>query len=357
MRIIADGSANDQRPSALISVIRVSNIPGNLTPVPPLLRMLGTSLFLLLAATGCDTVERFRGAKTAFSGDSALAYAQVQVDFGPRVPGTEGHRRAGDWIVAQMRARADSVEVQSWTHVTQSGVSLPMRNIIARIRPDAAQRVLFLAHWDTRPTADSDRNLGARQRPIPGANDGASGVGLLVALADALKKTPPSVGVDLLFVDGEDYGAFEAWEDTTKNKDVLIGSRHFANTMPSTYRPMYGVLFDMIGDRSLQIYQESHSVSAAPEVVARVWTAAKELGYGTYFIAEVRGPVTDDHLPLIRKGLRVIDVIDYDYCSDGGTNCGFDERNLHHTMQDTMDKLSARSLQIVGDVALTLVTR
>src|SRR5687768_11845296 len=153
-----------------------ANIPSIVHSVPLVPRMIGASLLLLATVTGCDSVDRFRGAKTAFSGDSALAYARAQVAFGPRVPGTEGHRRAGDWIVAQLRARADSVEVQSWTHVTQTGAKLAMRNIIARFRPGLTQRVLYVTHWDTRPTADNDRNLGARQRPIVGANDGASGV-------------------------------------------------------------------------------------------------------------------------------------------------------------------------------------
>ena len=319
--------------------------------------MFAASLTLLLVFSGCDTIQRFRGAKTAFRGDSALAFAKAQVDFGPRVPGTAAHERAGDWIVAQMRARADSVEIQAWKHVTQHGDTLALRNIIARFRPGLSQRVLYLTHWDTRPTADQDRNLGARQRPIPGANDGAAGVGLFVALAAALKKVPPNVGVDLLFVDGEDWGTFEDWSDTTKNKDVLIGSQYFANHLPKSYQPIFGVLYDMIGDFSLQIYQEANSVDAAPEVVSRVWAAAKELGYDKYFIAEAHGAETDDHLPLIRRGLRVIDVLDSDYCSDGGTGCEPGERNLHHTMQDTMDKISAQSLQIVGDVALTLVTK
>jgi len=312
---------------------------------------------MLALLPSCDTVREMRGgAKTSFSGDSALAYARAQVEFGPRVPGTPAHVRAGDWIVERMRARADTVELQSWTHVTQSGARLPLRNVLARFNPTATQRVLFLTHWDTRPTADSDQNLGARQRSFAGANDGASGVGLLVALADALKKTPATVGVDLLFVDGEDYGTFEDWADTTKNKDVLIGSQYFANHLPADYKPMFGVLFDMIGDKSLQIFQEAHSVEAAPEVVARVWATAKELGYAKYFIAEVHGAITDDHLPLIRKGLRVIDVLDIDYCLDGSTGCDPGPQNLHHTTQDTMDKISAQSLQIVGDVALSLVT-
>lgn len=318
--------------------------------------MLGLSVLLLATLSACDSVERLRAPKTVFSGDSALAYTRAQLAFGPRVPGTTAHERAGDWIVAQMQARADSVEVQSWRHVTQKGDTLQMRNVIARFRPGAPQRVLYLTHWDTRPTADSDRNLGARQRPIPGANDGAAGVGLFVALADAFRKTPPSVGVDLLFVDGEDYGAFEDWQDTTRNKDVMIGSQYFANHLSPAYKPIFGVLFDMIADRSLQIYQETNSVNAAPEVVSRVWAAAKELGYEKTFLSEVRTAITDDHLPLIRKGLRVIDVIDIDYCSDGGINCEGDSRQLHHTMQDTIENISARSLQVVGDVALTLVT-
>jgi glutaminyl-peptide cyclotransferase len=319
--------------------------------------MLGATLCLLLSLSGCDTVARFRGAQTPFSGDSAYAYAAAQVAFGPRYPGSPGHKAAGDWIVAQMRSRADSVEVQEWTHTTQDGKKLPMRNILARFRPAATQRVLYITHWDTRPTADNDRNLGAQQRPIVGANDGASGVGLFVALADAFKKTPPTVGVDLLFVDGEDWGAFEDINDSTKNKDVIIGSQYFVRTMPATYKPIFGVVWDMIGDKALNIKQEGHSLTGAPEVVSRVWATAKELGYGKQFLDESTTPITDDHVPFIRKGLRVIDVVDIDYCSDSTTYCFGSPANLHHTHGDTMEHVSARSLQIIGDIALTLVTR
>jgi Zn-dependent M28 family amino/carboxypeptidase len=315
------------------------------------------AVILALAATGCGVVDRFRGARTSFSGDSAYAYAARQVEFGPRAPGSAGAKAGGDWIIAQMKARADSVEVQSWTHTTQTGVKLPMRNILARFRPEQTQRVLYITHWDTRPVADNDRNLGAKQRPIIGANDGASGVGLFIALADAFKKTPPNVGVDLLFVDGEDYGEFGDWSDSTQNKDVLIGSQYFARNMPPAYKPMFGVLFDMIGDFALQIYQEANSINSAPEVVTRVWEAAKDLGYQRYFLPEAGVAITDDHLPFIRAGLHVIDVVDINYCSDGGMNCDQDARNLHHTLGDTMEHVSAKSLQIVGDVALTLVTK
>lgn len=314
----------------------------------------------LATVAGCDKVPNpFARAKTAFDGKAALAYAQAQVDFGPRAPGLVGHEKGGDWIVTQMKQRADTVVVQRWTHVTAKGDSLRMRNILARFNPSATQRVLYVTHWDTRPVADADPNFGNRTKPILGANDGASGVGLFVALADVFKKTKPSVGVDLLFVDGEDYGSFDFYSDTASNPDVLIGSTYFATHLPGAdYKPLYGVLFDMIGDADLQMYQEGNSLQYAPEVVSRVWQTAADLGYSKYFIPQEGLTVTDDHVPLIKKGgLRVIDVIDIQY---GPLPKGYGPEtlsnpNYHHTLQDTMDKLSAHSLQVVGDVAVTLV--
>jgi glutaminyl-peptide cyclotransferase len=301
-----------------------------------------------LALTGCDRI--FSRSKTAFVGDSALSYARQQVAFGPRVPGTPQAQKAGDWITQMMRVRADTVVEQRWTHTTADGKQLPLRNILARFKPEAPQRILYLTHWDTRPTADLDPVLGNRGDPIPGANDGAAGVGLFIALADALKKTPPTVGVDLLFVDGEDYGKeFEA-----PYTDVLLGSQYFAEHLPSaTYQPIFGVLWDMIGDAQLNILQEGHSARRAPEVVARVWQKAADLGYADVFLARQGYEVVDDHVPLLDKGLRVIDVIDLDYGPLGPD--GVANPNYHHTMQDTMDKISAKSLQKVGDVALSLI--
>jgi Zn-dependent M28 family amino/carboxypeptidase len=186
-------------------------------------------------------------------------------------------------------------------------------------------------------------------------------VALLIALGDVFKQTPPSVGVDLLFVDGEDWGDFGLYSDSATKPDVLIGSTYFATHLPEPgYRPIFGVLWDMIGDADLQIYQEEYSGSGAPEVVARVWQTAADLGYGKYFIRQVWGPITDDHVPLIRKaGLRVIDVIDIQYgkmSSNAGPGDYPDASdNYHHTLKDTIDKVSAKSLQIIGDVAVTLV--
>ena len=312
--------------------------------------MLTLLLAALAASTACDKLPGASGPKTAFDGKAAMRYTQQQLAFGPRIPGTPGAAKAGDWIVAMMRQRADSVIEQRFTHRTVDGRDLPQRNILARFRPGAAQRVLYVTHWDTRPFADEDPVLGNRGTPIPGANDGAAGVGLFVALADALKKTPPSVGVDLLFVDGEDFGKSFDLPFT----DVLIGSRYFAEHLPAPdYRPLYGVLWDMIADKDLDILQEPYSVMHAPEVVSRVWQKAADLGYAKYFQARTGLEITDDHWPLNDKGLRVIDVIDYQYGPPGAD--GAANQSYHHTLQDTIDKLSVKSFQIVGDVALSLL--
>lgn len=293
-------------------------------------------LAIVIGGAACNSEDGPEAGK--FDGETALGYAAEQMAFGPRIPGTAGAQRGGDWIVEQMRARADTVIVQSWTHTTADGRQIPMRNILARFQPAATTRILYLTHWDTRPVSDNSENFGDRQLPVPGANDGASGVALFVALGDALKKTPPSAGVDLLFVDGEDYGSFDA------NQDVLIGSTYFASNLPEPgYKPIFGVLWDMIGDADLVIKKEPYSIEGAPEVVDRVWRKAAELGHDDVFVPEVIGyPVTDDHVPLLKAGLRVIDVIDIDYPH-------------HHRPTDTMDKISARSLSIVGEVAEALL--
>lgn len=304
----------------------------------------------LLFAGACDKLPFPSRAKTAFSGDSALAYAKAQVAFGPRVPGTAGATKAGDWIVTMMKARADTVIEQKWMHKTLKGDSIPLRNILARFNPKATNRVLYITHWDTRPMADSDPVIGNRTDPIVGANDGAAGVGLFIALGDALKKTPANVGVDLLFVDGEDYGA----SFDPPYSDVLLGSQYFVNNLPTPdYKPMYGVLWDMIGDEYLDILQEPNSIRAAPEVVSRVWKKADDLGYSKYFQNVAGQQITDDHVPFINKGFRVIDVIDYEYGPPGPG--GAASPNYHHTLQDTMEHVSAKSLQVVGDVALSLL--
>jgi glutaminyl-peptide cyclotransferase len=302
------------------------------------------TLALMFICAGCRG-ENAR-TSTGFSGASAYQYAGAQVAFGPRVPGTPAAKAAGDWIIAQMKKRADTVIVQSFDYRSATGKIIPMRNIIARFRPELADRILYVTHWDSRPTStgrccspeattDAEKNT-----PVPGANDGASGVGMFIALGDLLKKNKPNVGVDLLFTDGEDYGNFGP-----PAVDVLVGAQYFADHPLFTgYRPLFAVLFDMIGDKDLRIPQEGNSINSAPEVVQRVWEIAADLGHADVFVPENGGAIDDDHLPLLKAGYRIIDVIDLTYPP-------------HHTPQDTMDKISAKSLGVVGDVAAALILR
>jgi glutaminyl-peptide cyclotransferase len=273
-----------------------------------------------------------------FAGPAAFEYIRTQVAFGPRVPGTPAHEKMGNWLDSLLRQRADTVIVQAWNHVTVTRDTLPLRNFIARFNPAADKRLLLLAHWDSRPSSDSPLSQDS-SHAVLGANDGGSGVALLLGVADVLKRSPPAIGVDLLFVDGEDFGDF-----TKAPADVLIGSRYYgAHQLPGP-GPLYAVLFDLVADKDLQVYQEGNSLIGAPEVVELVWDQAKDLGYAGYFIASPKHTLIDDHLELQKAGIRAIDVVDFDYPA-------------WHTQYDTIDKVSAASLQIVGDVAVALIRR
>lgn len=293
---------------------------------------LAVALALALAAAACQ--RRTSGA-VSFDGDQALAWVRHQVAAGPRIPNTAGHQAIGVWLERELRLRADSVEVQAFAHVTAGGDTLRLRNLIARFRPADPGRVLYLTHWDTRPRADQDPVPANQGRPVPGANDGASGTAVLLGVADALRRAPPAVGVDLVFVDGEDYGDFSG-------PDVLLGAKHFAGNLPTGYRPLFAVLWDMVGDSDQVFLRERYSLDAAPEVVERVWRTAASLGLSRVFREQDAGYITDDHVPLIRAGVRAIDVIDLAYPA-------------WHTTGDTPDKLSARSLANVGRLALALL--
>ncbi len=275
-----------------------------------------------------------------FSGEAALRYAGTQVDFGPRVPGQPGHEAMAEWLDSLLRTRADTVRAQRWNHVTSDGASLPMVNFLAQFNPSATRRILLLAHWDTRPRSDAAAPE-VQDVPVPGANDGASGVAVLLGVADALDSIPPSIGVDLLFVDGEDYGDFSARPPV----DVMIGSRYYAANQ-LTPPPLFAVLFDMVGDRDLRIQREGNSLIGAPEVVDLVWNAAARAGYSSIFVGHEGMSLTDDHVELQKGGIRAIDVVDFSY-GPGNT--------WWHTPEDTMDKISAQSLEVAGTVALEVI--
>ena len=292
------------------------------------------AVLLLLAA--CH--EGPRPGPREFDGQAAFHYIEAQVAFGPRVPNTPAHARAAAWLDSMIRARADSVVVQKWDHVTVKGDTLHLTNFIARVNPSATKRLLFLAHWDSRPTADSPKSTD-KTKPVLGANDGGSGVALLLGVADVLRKAPTTLGVDLLFDDGEDYGDFEKTPT-----DVLIGARYYGAHQLAGNQPLYAVLWDLVADKDLQIYQEGNSLIGAPEVVERVWNTARELGLATTFVDSPKYTLIDDHLELQKVGIRAIDVVDFDY-------------DAWHTPLDSLQNVSAASLQIVGDVAIGLVRK
>lgn len=262
-----------------------------------------------------------------FDGTKAYALLKAQCDFGPRYPGSEAHKKTRDWIVAQAKQYTDKVETQEFTHewsVTKSKVT--MWNVVATMDVGAKTTVLLLAHWDTRPTADMEWDAEKQKKPIVGANDGASGVSVLLELMRAFKQTPPPVNVTFLFTDGEDLGP--------EINEMFLGATHFAKNMKrGAYS--FGILLDMVGDKDLEIPIESYSQYYARSVVERFYRNAALLGYSKQFPRQAQGQVLDDHLPLNEAGLPTMDLIDFQY-------------PYWHTLDDTPDKCSAESLAIVG---------
>lgn len=305
---------------------------------PPLRRLALLTLSGLLL-TGCErSGESPTAAAPAFDGDALHALVARQVDFGPRVPGMPGHAAQLAWMLERLTGLAPEVAADTFTHTTASGDTLTLVNVLARFRPEATRRILLLAHWDTRPTSDQATDSASRAVPVPGANDGASGVAVLMELARAFSEQAPPMGVDLLFVDGEDYGP--------ANEDMFLGSRRYAAALPDEGRPVYGVLLDMVGDRDPLFPVEGYSAQAAPIVVRKVWGAARRLGHAALFPERVDVPVYDDHVPLIEAGLPTVDVIDFSY---GPGHAWW------HTPQDTPDKVSGQTLRMVAEVVAELI--
>jgi glutaminyl-peptide cyclotransferase len=269
-----------------------------------------------------------------FDKERSFQDLERQVRFGPRVPNTDPHVQCGDYLLQTLKPLADSAEAQSFTLPVRNK-TLRMRNVIAQWKGTGGKDgVLLCAHWDTRPQADQERDPRRARQPIPGANDGASGVAVLLEAARAFKKSPPPVPVMIVFFDGEDYGPGEG--------DMYLGARYFAAHLPAD-TPKRGVLLDMIGDRDLSIPREFNSKHFAGDVQDEVWAAARKLSLDHYFPETPGLSVDDDHVPLQEKGIKCIDLIDFDY----GPN-----NSWWHTLDDTPDKCSPTSLKVVGDVIL-----
>ncbi len=285
-----------------------------------------------LPAPAARPVPQTAGPETRFNAERAWADLVSQVDAGPRVPNTPGHAAVRDYLLSQLGATMDTVQPQDFV-LEIRGTPLAMTNVIGQIGADRPTQVLLAAHWDTRPTADQDPVPTNRPMPIPGANDGASGVAILLEVARVLKDAPPPVGVIIAMLDGEDYGpGIDA---------MFLGSRYYARNL-APVRPSWGILLDMVGDRELQILREGTSQQRAAAVNDKVWRAARELGRRE-FVDATGSAILDDHIPLLDAGVPMIDLIDFSY----GPN-----HSWWHTLADTPDKCSAASLEAVGQVVL-----
>jgi hypothetical protein len=268
-----------------------------------------------------------------FDGDRAFRFLEKQCAMGPRAPGSPGHAEAERWLVESLRALADDVAVQRFSVMSQ-GREIPACNVIACFRPEERERVLLAAHWDTRPVADLDPDPARRGEPIPGANDGASGVAVLLELATLMRERPPKVGVDIVLFDAEDGGGagdLGGW---------CLGSHYYAGRL-GDYCPRLAVVVDMVGDSDLSIPVEPNSLSGAPEAVAAVWKEARRAG-AVAFEERAGRAMFDDHIPLLRAGLPAVLVIDAEY-------------SAWHTHADMPGRCSPRSLEQVGRVLVGLV--
>lgn len=273
-----------------------------------------------------------RVARPSFDGKRAFAHLKAQCDFGPRPVGTEAHRKTKDYLVAELQKCTEKVSVQEFRYR-----GMPLWNVIAEFNPEAKRKILLCSHWDTRPRADQELDPVRARQPILGANDGASGVAVLLEMARLFKQQTPSVGVVIVMLDGEDYGDF------SKDEGVFLGSKHFAKNQRGL-KLEFGILLDMVGDRNLVIDREQNSEQIAPEVNEKVFRIARELGYSANFVNDLKTNVLDDHIPLSQGGIPTIDLIDFNY-------------RYWHTLEDTPDKCSAESLGIVGDVVTETIYR
>ena len=279
-----------------------------------------------------------------FSADSAYKYVQKQVDFGPRVPNSQAHDDCAFYLSAELKRFGAVVVEQKADLLAFDGTVLKSTNIIGSFNPQNKNRILLLAHWDTRPWADHDPNPANRNKPVMGANDGASGVGVLLEIARNIGKNSTGVGVDIVFVDSEDYGAPENFSSQNSEDSWCLGTQYWAkNPHVAGYSAQFGILLDMVGAPQAKFYREEASDYFAGNIVTKVWNQAKSLGFGNYFIDEKGGTITDDHIYVNRiLGIPTIDIIQYDPNSGSGFG------TYWHTINDTMDNVDKNTLRAVG---------
>lgn len=290
--------------------------------------------FLFLSTT-IAIIHCQKSPPPVFDETEAFKFLEAQCSFGPRNPGSYGHQRCLDYLLEQLTASADTVFKQVFTHIEYAtNTDVEYTNLIARFQQKKKRRLILCAHWDTRPFADEDPDSSNWDRPILGANDGASGVAVLLEIARILKESKPRYGIDIVLFDGEDGGR------KGHTEEYLLGSKYFVQNMPVP-EPEFVILLDMIGDRDLQIYREVFSNRYAPEVVDLIWEKAAELKLPGFFRL-TKHMMIDDHIPFLERGIPAVDIIDMDY-------------PYWHTLEDTPDKCSPQSLKVVGELLLAVL--
>jgi len=288
-----------------------------------------------------------------FNQDSAYQYIARQVAFGPRVPNTAEHAACASYLAGELKRFGADVIVQEADVVAFDNTVLKAKNIIGQYNIDNPKRVLLCAHWDTRPFADYDSDPSKRNEPIDGANDGASGVGVLLEIARQIQQTQPAIGIDIIFFDAEDYGQPAHIQMPQKEDTWCLGSQYWgANPHVDDYRAKYGILLDMVGAPDAYFFQEEHSMSYEPDLVNTIWDIAADLGYGYHFKKEIGGWITDDHVYVTNlRNFPCIDIIQYNPQS----RLGFGD--YWHTHNDTMENINKNTLKAVGQTVLEVIYR
>ena len=281
-----------------------------------------------------------------FDAERAYSFVEDQVNFGPRYPNSDGHIQVQNYLISFLKDKAgDNFMFSQDFEATGYDESLKLRNIIASFNPYAADRIMLAAHYDTRPRSDED--IPPTDEPILGADDGGSGVAILMELATIFQNNPPPIGVDIAFFDGEDYG-------TSGDLDnYFLGSRYWANNPPVPgYKPRFGILLDMVGAENATFPKETYSMTYAPNLVNELWSIAAEKGYDNYFLNEEGAGAVDDHV-IINRVLKIpfIDIINHRRKINGGTQFG----SHWHTQGDNLDIISTETMQAVGDVLNELI--
>ncbi len=286
----------------------------------------------------------------AFDADSAWVFVENQVKFGPRVPNSEAHVACGNYLTSELKRFGAQVYEQEATLTAYNGTQLKAKNIIGSYNPENSKRVLLFAHWDSRPYADHDKDPANHKKPIDGADDGASGVGVLLEMARQFSIKSPAIGIDIIFFDAEDYGTPEFVKEYKENTWCLGAQFWAKNPHVKGYKADFGILLDMVGAKNASFFKEATSMRYAPQIVEEVWSTARDLGYGKFFINAEGGAITDDHqYVILGRNIPCIDIIYTDPESDNGFGPHW------HTQNDTMDNIDRETLKAVGQTVLQVV--